>query len=161
MNAFWQGLEPSQQGWLTVLGGVILLTLAYVGIWEPLSLSRDAKRSEVAYHQATLDWFGQMEDDWLALQANKASSRLTANQSLLSVADQTARASGLAGSLTRIEPVNDNQVNVWLDGASFDQVMVWLSELSLEWGIRVDQLTVNQASDALTVDVRVNLAVDR
>lgn len=57
--------------------------------------------------------------------------------------------------------MNDNQVNVWLDGASFDQVMVWLSELSLEWGMRVDQLTVNQASDALTVDVRVNLAVDR
>lgn len=161
MKAFWQQLDEAQQKWLMVLGVFVLLVVAYVGVWEPLSQSRDAKREEVAYHQATLNWLKEIEPNLRMLQAQRQSTGIDINQSLLSLTDQTARAAGLAGALSRIEPVNADQVNVWLDGAPFGVMMNWLSRLSVDSGVRVEELTVNRSGDQAQVDARVNLMIDR
>ena len=161
MKAYWQALEPRQQRLIGVLVVVMVLALGYVGLWEPMVHSRDSQREEVAYHQATLAWLNSIESELLALKAVGSTEQMPSDRSLLSLADQTARAAGLAGVLSRIEPVNSDQVNVWLDGASFETVMSWLSELSVTWGVRVAELNVNRAQGEGAVDVRVNLTIER
>ena len=161
MKTFWLQLDEAQQRWLMILGVFIFLVVLYVGVWEPLSQSADTKREEVAYHQATLNWLREIEPNLRALQAQRQSAAIDVNQSLLSLADQTARAAGLAGALARIEPVNTDQVSVWLDGAPFGMMMNWLSRLSVDSGVRVEELTVNRSDNETSVDARVNLMIDR
>lgn len=161
MKAFWQQLNRRQQQWLLVLGVVVVAALSYVLVWEPWVEAKQTHAEEVAYHQATLDWLNALAPTIEALQGQQSAWQLDDGQSLLSLTDQTARAAGLAGALSRIEPVNNDEVSVWLNGASFDEVMAWLSDLSIERGVHIDQLSVNRATDPSSVDVRLTLTLRR
>lgn len=158
MKAWWSELNQRQQRAVLALGVVLIVTAGYVGLWEPWVEAKHRHAEEVAYHQATLDWLGTLAPVLETLQDQQTLGQLSEGQSLLSLTDQTARAAGLAGALSRIEPITDGQVSVWLNGANFDEVMSWLSDLSIERGVQVDQLSVNRASDPALVDVRLTLA---
>jgi len=161
MMAWWNGLPLRQQRLLIVLAVVVTGALFYVSIWEPLIEAREARRAEVAHHQTTLNLLEEARSDIQALQNQASRTSVDPNQSLLRLADESARAAGLAGALTRIEPVNENQVNVWLEGAAFDEVMSWLSSLSMGSGIQVEQMSATRQVDGSEVDVRVSLLIER
>lgn len=161
MKAWWSRLNHRQQRAMWALALVLVMTTGYVGLWEPWVQAKHQYAQEVAYHQATLDWLGALAPSLDALQDQQAIGQLDQGQSLLSLTDQTARAAGLAGALSRIEPVTESQVSVWLNGANFDEMMGWLSDLSIERGVQVDQMSVNRASDPTLVDVRLTLAMRR
>jgi len=159
MHRFWSQLPTRQQRLVFALLAVVLLTGGYVGLWEPWTEARETQRAQVAHHQATLDWLVQVAPMIEEKRAEQSAVGLTDDQSLLSLTDQSARAAGLAGALSRIEPVNAREVNVWLDGAGFDDVMGWLGRLSMEHGVRVDRLSVTRNQNAETIDARIALAV--
>jgi len=150
MMAWWTALPLRQQRLLMALAVVVIGASFYVGLWEPLTQAREARRAEVVHHQTTLNLLDEARSDIQALQ-NQAARW----------ADESARAAGLAGALTRIEPVNENQVNVWLDGAVFDEVMSWLSSLSMSSGVQVEQMSATRQADGSQVDVRVSLLIER
>ncbi len=157
MSAWWQGLEQRQR-WLFLIGGSILLLLAiYVWVWEPLAESRQAERERIAQQQALLDWLTALTP--VAAELRRGSSRAAdlGGRSLLGLADETARAAGLAGALTRIEPAGEGQVRIWLDGAEFVSAMGWLQGLSVEYPIEVSQLSIDRAQRSGQVNVRVTL----
>ena len=156
-STWWRSLNPRQKAAMGVLGGVLIATAVFTQVVEPLLEARAEANSQLAYHQATLNALNRAEPQIKRLQQQTSSSDVAINQSLLSLADETARAAGLAGALSRIEPSADNAVNVWLDGAQFDQVMGWLSALSVEQGVEVERLSVNRSQSASQVDVRVSL----
>lgn len=161
MKAWWVALPLRQQRLVMALAVVVVGVLFFVGIWEPLTQAREARRAEVVYHQNTLNSLVEAQSDIEALRNNQSRMQTDPNQSLLRLADESARAAGLAGSLTRIEPVNENQVNVWLGGARFDEVMAWLSALSVSTGIQVEQMSATRQVDGAEVDVRVSLMLER
>lgn len=161
MKTWWVGLPSRQQTLLMALAVVVVGVLFFVGVWEPLKEALEARRAEVAYHQNTLNSLAEARSDIEALRDHQSRISIDPNQSLLRLADESARAAGLAGSLTRIEPVNENQVNVWLDGARFDEVMAWLSALSVSSGIQVQQMSATRQMDDSKVDVRVSLLLER
>ena len=161
MMAWWNALPLRQQRLLMALAVVVIGASFYVGLWEPLIEAREARRAAVVHHQTTLNLLEEARSDIQALQNQASRMAMDPNQSLLRLADESARAAGLAGALTRIEPVNENQVNVWLDGAAFDEVMSWLSTLSMSSGIQVEQMSATRQADGSQVDVRVSLLIER
>lgn len=161
MRAWWHALPVRQQRLLVALAVVVIGSSFYVGLWEPLTEAREARRAEVAHHQTTLNLLEEARSDLQALLSQAARRAVDPDQSLLRLADESARAAGLAGALTRIEPVNENRINVWLDGARFDEVMSWLSSLSMSSGIQVEQMSATRQVDGSQVDVRVSLVIER
>ena len=55
----------------------------------------------------------------------------------MTVIDQAAKQSGLAGKLKRIEPDGENGAKVWMEDAEFDAIMRWTLLLEEEHAIRV------------------------
>lgn len=155
--AWWRALNARQQLAVVALGGVLAATLVLTQILEPLLESRSEARAQLAYHQATLEQLQRAKPQIERWQQQSGPAPAQSGQSLLSVADETARAAGLAGALSRIEPSAANAVNVWLDGARFDEVMDWLAGLSFEQAVEVERLSVNRSQQADRVDVRVSL----
>jgi len=156
MNA-WQQLEPRQRGLIALAGVVLVAVLVYVWLWEPLAEARESARARIAGQQALLSWLEDVTPMAERLRRNSASAPDSGERSLLGLADETARASGLAGTLARIEPVGDAQVRVWLEGAEFVGVMQWLETFSRSPSVRVDQLQVDGSGSEGRVNVRVTL----
>lgn len=156
MNA-WQQLEPRQRRLIGLAGLVLVVALVYVWIWEPLAEAREAERERIAQQQALLNWLETVAPMAERLRENSRSSRDLDGRSLLGLADETARAAGLAGAMARIEPTGDDEVRVWLEGADFVKVMGWLEEFSRSRPVQVDQLQVDTTGDEGQVNVRVTL----
>ncbi len=162
MMEYWNNLNARQQRVLMIAAAILGALLIYVWVWEPLIETRTAERERVAQQQALLDWLDAIAP--LAEQLRQAGSGERAEslgeRSLLGLADETARAAGLAGALTRIEPAGERQVRVWLDGADFVATMGWLEGLSRSQPIRVGQLQVDRSRSRGQVNVRVTLVAD-
>ncbi|RFF28505.1 MULTISPECIES: type II secretion system protein GspM [unclassified Wenzhouxiangella] len=156
MNA-WQQLEPRQRRLIGLAGLVLVVALVYVWIWEPLAEAREAERERIAQQQALLNWLETVAPMAERLRENSRSSRDLDGRSLLGLADETARAAGLAGAMARIEPTGDDEVRVWLEGADFVKVMGWLEAFSRSRPVQVDQLQVDTTGDEGQVNVRVTL----
>lgn len=156
MNA-WQQLEPRQRRLIGLAGLVLVVALVYVWIWEPLAEAREAERERIAQQQALLNWLETVAPMAERLRENSRSSRDLDGRSLLGLADETARAAGLAGAMARIEPTGDDEVRVWLEGADFVNVMGWLEEFSRSRPVQVDQLQVDTTGNEGQVNVRVTL----
>lgn len=158
MKAWWQQLEARQRLVLMVAGLVVVVLLAYVQVFEPLAEARQAERQRIAHQLALLDWLEAVEPMVRQLRAEQREPGSLDGRSLLGMTDQTARAAGLAGALSRIEPTGDDQVRVWLDGADFVATMSWLQSFSRDYGVEVSQLGMDRAQRPGQVNVRVTLS---
>lgn len=156
MNA-WQQFDTRQRRLIGLAGLVLIAALAYVWVWEPLAGARETERERIAQQQALLNWLEAVAPMAERLRENSRSSRDLGGRSLLGLADETARAAGLAGAVARIEPTGDDEVRVWLEGADFVSVMTWLEEFSRSRPVQVDQLQVDGSGDEGQVNVRVTL----
>src|SRR5699024_2465277 len=112
----------------------------------------------IAQQQALLNWLEAVEPMAERLRSSGQASREPSDRSLLGLADETARAAGLAGAMARIEPTGDNEVRVWLEGADFVAVMGWLEDFSRSRAVQVGQLQVDRAGSEGQVNVRVTLS---
>jgi general secretion pathway protein M len=158
MKAWFEQLEARQRVLLILAAVVVVGALLFVQVWEPIKQASEMERERIAQQQALLDWLVAVTPMAGQLQQQRASRPRDRDQSLLGLADETAREAGLAAWLTRIEPAGEDQVRVWLDGADFVRVMGWLQRLSAEHPIEVRQMSADRARDEGRVNVRVTLS---
>jgi len=160
MKNWFNQLEARQRLLFSAAGVIVILLLLFVWVWEPMQQASAAERERIAQQQALLDWLVAVTPMAQELKQQRASQQRSRDQSLLGLADQTARAAGLAGSLTRIEPAGNDQVRVWLDGADFVRMMGWLQEISSQASVDVNQMSADRAPGEGQVNVRVTLSED-
>src|SRR5690625_4872675 len=104
MTSVWQQLEARQRRLIVLAAAVALAALVYVQVWEPLATAQAAHREQIAARQALLDWLEAIEPIADRLRDSGRDQRESSDRSLLGLADETARAAGLAGAMERIEP---------------------------------------------------------
>jgi general secretion pathway protein M len=160
MMNFWNNLQSRERAMLAVGAAALLLLLGYALLVEPYFAAMERMRQDVAVQRETLAWMRQAAVEAKALRGG-AQTRVaaTGGQSLLALADSTAKASGLAAALKRVQPDGQRSVRVWLEQASFDAVMQWLDTLARDHGIRVTGLVVEPLAIRGSVDARVVLEV--
>ena len=158
MKEFWVSLNRRQRGLLVLAGLVLIVAVIYVSVWEPLAQARDQNRERVASQQAILSWLDAVAPLAMELRQRVEQQRESEGRSLLGLADETARAAGLAGALSRIEPAGEDRVRVWLEGAEFLATMRWLEQLAASHPIVVSRLDLERGSASGRVNVRVTLS---
>ncbi len=158
MKGWFATLNPRER--IIVGGGGLLLIMALlVGSWLSFSSDVERLREVVSEQRAVSQW---MESAALeATQLRKASRgqrhSSAGGASLLSLADQTAKRSGLGKAVTRVEPDGTDKVRIRLERASFDRMMRWLEELQSKHGVSINSITVDQHQDSGMVNVRLTL----
>lgn len=78
-------------------------------------------------------------------------------QSLLGVADQSAKSGNLGPAMKRIEPEGQHSARVWLEQAAFDDLMLWLQGLKRDYGIHAADIVIERQEAAGRVNARITL----
>jgi len=147
MKAWFMGLEANERRIMIGGGGLLLVMLLYVGIWEPITNKMDALRVSTAEQQSRLAWMRGAAQEVKQLRGHAGRPvRPTSGGSLLSLVDSTAKSGRLGGALKRVQPDGDAKVRVWLEAANFDDLVRWLTTLETRNGVHVES-SVFQALD--------------
>ena len=98
---------------------------------------------------------------WEAQRLTGGSPKTTASRgslSLLALAEQSARAAGLAQAFRRGEPAGEGQVRIWLEGAAFDRLLAWLESLEQSYAISLESGSLDPVGVPGLVNARLLLA---
>lgn len=142
MKDWFLGLEPRERNLVGGGAAILVLLLLYSIIWEPIASSYTELDDSVQQQQETLAWMQQAAAQIKALQRSGDSAGGLGGRSLLAVVDQSARSGGLGNAIKRIEPDGSKGVKVWLEGAAFDPMILWLGKLAKSFRIEPSMITL-------------------
>ncbi len=135
MRAWFDSLEQRERLVLSSGAVLVVLIVAWFFIWTPLrSGAADLDDAVADKHQmlATLQRAQALGG------SAPAGAVGAATQSLVLLVDQTHRAHGLTGTLSRNQPDGTDGIRVTFQAASFDSLVSWLVALQRSYGVAVE-----------------------
>ena len=136
MRDWFEALEARER--LVLSGGAVfaVFVIFYISIWMPLERGQTALSANVQALQRSI---AELKPLKAALASSGASAAQIAggNQSLVVIVDLTLREHGLYDALQRSQPTKDNGIRVEFENASFDDLILWLGNLGVQYGLQV------------------------
>lgn len=161
MKAWFAGLEANERRLLLIAAPLVFVMLLYVGIWEPLANKVDSLRLSTAEQTSLLAWMRGAAQEVKQLRGRSTQpAKPPSGQSLLTLVDRTAKTAQLGPALKRVQPDGEQKVRVWLESASFDDVVRWLSLLETRHGVHVESSVFQALEVTGRVDVRLVFEAD-
>lgn len=153
----WLASLEQRERRLVISGAVLLgLMLLYVVVWEPMVDKVEGLRVSTTEQASTLLWMRQAAQEVKKLRGSGgAITKSTGGQSLLTLVDRTAKSGRLGAALKRVQPDGERRVRVWMEAASFDDVMHWLVLLDTRHGVQIESSVFEMKQDPGRVDARL------
>jgi general secretion pathway protein M len=130
----------------------------YLLLWLPFNQQIVAKRIMVENQLATLNWMNMSATEVQALRSRQSIRKINKhNEALLTLVDRTAKQNQLRQQIQRIQPQDNNKVQIWLEGAPFDSLLRWLGLLVKQYGIFLESISVERLETSGLVDARLTL----
>ena len=149
IKGWWQGLNIREQRLVLLMGAATSVFLFYSLIWQPLNESLVKTQQTFASRQALLTWVTENTARYQNVKLTDGSKQN--NGSLSSIVNRTANQQQL--TITRMQPQGDN-LQVWLDSASFTQLLFWLEHLANNENLQVQAIDLAQGDKQGEVRVR-------
>lgn len=147
--------EPRER--VIFVGGaiVLLLTVFYLALWEPVvSLHRE----RIAALSSARAQSAQIERAAAMATISRGTNRsVDVNTSLVTAVDRTSRSKTLGKTPSRVQPEGDREVKVWLDDVPFANLLRWLNELESRYAIVPTEVEIERADTPGQVSGRLTL----
>ena len=104
---------------------LVLIAIFYWGIWSPLNQSIEKSHTAIKNQTELLDWVQKNANKALQLQSS-GGDRAAFSGSLPQAVNQSANRMKIA--ISRMLP-QDDELQVWIDQAPFNDVLSWLQSL--------------------------------
>jgi len=155
LKTAWAGRTAREQILLAGLAVLVAGMLVWFGLLAPtLAWRAEAERAYVAAAEDYETLLAQLAQ-YQALSSGQ-DTRIDDREALRTLADRTAREQALA--ISRVQPLEDGRLGVWLDSVEADALMVWLSLLAREHGVRADRVSLDRDGERV---VRAQLTLAR
>lgn len=138
-----QARTVREQVLLAGLGLIVLLMAIWFGLLAPaIDWRSDATRRYVS----AVEGYETILDQTARYRALAASAAPDAEREpLRTLADRSAREKGL--SISRVQPLEDGRLGVWIEDAEADALMRWLGDLSREHGVSAERVSLDRSGD--------------
>ena len=154
----WFKSLPQKEQWMvsgTVL--LIIITLFYLIIWEPIHVGLQEEKQKQQSQQEILIWMQNAAEEVRSLRASGNRSTIRdRNKPITLVIEQAIKNAGLKPSVNKIESSGSDGARVTLNEASFNQVLVWLNTLSTYNGIQVVSANIERGSKPGRANARLS-----
>lgn len=145
MRDWFDSLQDRERVFVLTAALFLAFAVLYLGIWMPLdrgqkslSLSVDTWKTALADLRPLK---GQLQ--------NPASGQTAGrNQSLVVIIDNTLRQRGLYSALQRSQPTAGNGIRVEFENVAFDDLVLWLGDLSNSYGLQVQSGNFSNPQDS-------------
>jgi len=149
MKEWWQQLQVREQQFVMGMSIFVGLLLFYTVIWQPLNNGVSQAESKLARQEKLLTWVSEGSVQYIQAIQNGASK--TSSGSLSSIINKTAASNEI--KVSRMQPQGAN-VQVWIEDVSFKILLKWLQFLSVNEGLKVNNIDLLRGEKAGTVQVR-------
>lgn len=151
IRSWWLARAAREKVILTAGAAFVSGALAWALLLNPMAAHRAELARAVPEQRAFLAWMN-------TLSANPGRPAGATQGSLFGVVDRSARATALAGTLSRIQPEGADTVRVWFDDAPFNDLVGWLAVLQREHGVQVTAFAVDRTATPGRVSARLTLS---
>ena len=159
MKEHWQQLSLREKRLVIITTIVVVVTLIYFMIWEPLQDGIETSRVRVTAQSNTLQLIREQAAEARQLRASKSRAGARAGGSLLVIIERTAQRKNLKSSLQKVQPEGQDGVRVWVENASFDQLIDWLALLENKNTIYVSEIIIERQKEPGRINSRILLRV--
>jgi len=145
-----------------VISGVIflLVNLFYFAVWDPVINGLETEQQKYESERQLYYWMKDAVSEYKALQSSggQITNRFK-NQSISSLTDRSAQSTGIKQHIKKLDS-SDKGVKVELEQVSFDQLIIWLSDLSQKYSIQASSLQIEKLAEPGSVNARISLERD-
>jgi len=161
MKDWFETLDSRER--IFVLGGaiVVVIALLYAFVWTPLDNEHKAMRSSVLVWERSLAELRPLRGMQQSPSSDAQAAPGNAQQTPVVVVDQTLRARGLDKALQRSQPTTSNGIRVEFENVAFDDLMLWLDDLSAQYAMHVASGTLSTSSQGTPGRINATLTLER
>lgn len=161
MKDWFNSLEQRER--IFVGAGIVVVALAlfYVAVWMPLERSRVALATNIALWEQSLAELRPLRGIQPATTSDTRISPANAQQTPVVIVDQSLRARGLDRSLKRSQPTTSNGIRVEFENVAFDDLVLWLGDLSRQYAMDVTSGSFSTTSRAEVGRISATLTLER
>jgi type II secretory pathway component PulM len=154
MKDWFLQLNQREQTSLLALGLALALYVFYMFIWSPLDSMRDSLQVQNQGVAGSLQRVDTMVSE--ILQLRDSGTQTSSRRNLTSLINQST--GRLQLQVTRLQPNSRGEIQVRLENAAFDDVLLWLHEMEYREGLLVREVSITQAGVVGRVNATVRIA---
>ena len=160
MRDWLDSLESRER--LFVLGGAaaVALALLYAFVWTPLDKGHRSLQSSVVDWERSLAELRPLRSVQTTT-INSSQPAVSSNQTPVVIVDQTLRVRGLDRSLRRSQPTTSNGIRVEFENVAFDDLVLWLNDLSSQYAMQVASGSLSTSTQAGPGRINATLTLER
>jgi general secretion pathway protein M len=148
MISWFFSLAPRER--LILAGGALILSLllGYVLILEPLNAAIRQKETILGAQRSQMDDLRTIAAEYRSLGSIEPKGGSgTQSTSLLAIVDSSGTAKGIKDSIKRLSPEGKDKVRIHLEEAPFDNLVLWLAQLSNDYQITTESTNVRRGDE--------------
>lgn len=161
MKDWFDALE-SRERLFVALGAVIVIAALFYGfVWAPLDKNHETMAASVSDWQQSLAELRPLKV--LAQGGDQAANAGAAvsQQAPIIVVDQTLRSRGLEQYRRRSQPTSNNGIRVEFENVAFDDLVLWLGDLSDQHSMHVQAGSLSKGSQSGAGRINATLTLER
>jgi general secretion pathway protein M len=157
MRDWFESMEQREQVFVAAGAVIVCIALVYAFIWSPLDTGQKTASASVNSWQRSLAELKPLANTQTA---GSASPR-GVQQTPVVIVDQTLRARGLDRSLKRSQPTSSNGIRVEFENVAFDDLVLWLGDLSNQHRMQVTTGSMSTTTEAAPGRVNATFTLER
>lgn len=161
MKDWYDNLEAREQVFVLAGAVFVVIALMYYVLWAPLNKRHMQVATSVQNWERSLAELGPLRG--LIAGGNASATAGVANnqQAPIIIVSQTLQSRGLEQYRRRSQPTTGNGVRVELENVAFDELILWLGDLSDNYGMNVQAGSLSRVSDAGPGRINASLTLER
>jgi len=159
MKDWFDSLEMRERLFVAVGTVVVVFALIYGMVWVPLDAKHTMLMSDVENWQRSLTELRPLRSAGSA--GSQPGTSPGIQQSPIIIVDQTLRSRGLERYRQRSQPTASNGIRVEFENVAFDELVLWLGDLSEQYAMHVQAGSFGKTSQVGQGRVNATLTLER
>ena len=148
----WERLSRRDQYASMLLAVFASILLIYFGLIAPLNHWQHKKQHTAISGYQDLYF---VKENISGARVNEKKQQLNSNE-IVSIVSQSGRQAGI--TFTRMQPVRNDGVSVWIDSVSFQRLLSWLLQLHNDNTLAIKQIRLERLAEEGTVKTFLRLS---
>jgi len=158
---WFDSLDTRERQFVSMGAVVAILALAYGLGWVPLDKKHTELSSDVSRWEQSLAELRPLRASAANGAQSPATRGISSQQSPIIIVDQTLRSRGLDRYRKRSQPTSSNGIRVEFENVAFDQLVLWLGDLSDQYAMYVEAGSFSVGAQVSPGRINASLTLER